>query len=102
VQVLRRGLIIVAPRLRHPWVASARSSASLASCGYRFSRPARRERVQRETDGLFGPQTRAAIGRYQKSQGLTRTCYPSRQLYETLTGTTRTEATRKDSQPAAP
>jgi peptidoglycan hydrolase-like protein with peptidoglycan-binding domain len=25
-----------------------------------------------ETDGLFGPQTRAAIGRYQKSQGLTR------------------------------
>jgi lytic murein transglycosylase len=39
-----------------------------------------------EADGLFGPQTRTAIGRYQKSRGLAPTCYPTRPLYQELTG----------------
>jgi len=37
-----------------------------------------------EADGFFGPQTRAAIGRYQKMQGDKATCYPSRELLEQL------------------
>jgi lytic murein transglycosylase len=45
-----------------------------------------------EADGLFGPQTRTAIGRWQKAQGLRPTCYPSRELFEQLRGAAKEEA----------
>ncbi len=35
-------------------------------------------------DGLFGVQTRVAIGRYQKSLGRKPDCYPSRAIFEAL------------------
>jgi lytic murein transglycosylase len=35
-------------------------------------------------DGLFGVQTRIAIGRYQKSLGLKPDCYPSRKIFDAL------------------
>ncbi len=53
-------------------------------------------------DGLFGPQTRAAIGRYQKAQGAAPTCYPSQQMLDDLTRMPRTEAMHKDGAPAVP
>ncbi len=55
-----------------------------------------------EADGLFGPQTRGAIGRYQKAQGLRPTCYPTRQLFDELNGTLRAEAMHKDNTAATP
>jgi lytic murein transglycosylase len=55
-----------------------------------------------EADGLFGPQTRAAIGRYQKSQGGAPTCYPTRELFEQLGGGRKEEAMHKDGVAAMP
>jgi lytic murein transglycosylase len=55
-----------------------------------------------EADGLFGPQTRTAIGRYQKTQGLHPTCYPTRQLFDELGGNLRAEAMHKDDKAATP
>jgi lytic murein transglycosylase len=55
-----------------------------------------------EADGLFGPQTRAAIGRYQKAQGRKPTCYPNRELYEQLRGSLKAEAMHKQGMPATP
>lgn len=55
-----------------------------------------------EADGLFGPQTRAAIGRYQKMQGSKPTCYPTRDLFEQLGGGRKEEAMHKDSAAATP
>jgi lytic murein transglycosylase len=37
-----------------------------------------------EPDGLFGGQTRVAIGRYQKSIGQAPTCFPTASMFETL------------------
>lgn len=37
-----------------------------------------------QPDGLFGAQTRVAIGRYQMSQNQTPDCYPSRVLFDAL------------------
>lgn len=37
-----------------------------------------------EPDGLFGGQTRVAIGRYQKSLGQKPSCYPTSQMFEAL------------------
>lgn len=42
-----------------------------------------------EADGFFGPQTRTAIGRYQKARGERPTCYPTRALFETIAGPPR-------------
>jgi hypothetical protein len=53
-----------------------------------------------EADGLFGPQTRAAIGRYQKAQGKHPTCYPTKPLYDELSGSLRTEAMHHEGAPA--
>ncbi len=53
-------------------------------------------------DGLFGPQTRAAIGRYQRAKGMQPTCYPSRQLLEELSGSLRAEAMHRDAGAATP
>lgn len=55
-----------------------------------------------EADGLFGPQTRAAIGRWQKDQGGRPTCYPSRELFDQLTGEWKPEAMHKEGAPATP
>jgi hypothetical protein len=55
-----------------------------------------------EADGLFGPQTRAAIGRYQKAQGRKPTCYPNRELYEQLRGSLKAEVMHKQGMPATP
>jgi lytic murein transglycosylase len=55
-----------------------------------------------EADGLFGPQTRAAIGRWQKAQGGRPTCYPSRELFDQLTGDRKQEAMHKDGAPITP
>ncbi len=55
-----------------------------------------------EADGLFGPQTRAAIGRHQKAQGAAPTCYPSRQMLDELTAVPRAEAMHKDGVPVTP
>jgi lytic murein transglycosylase len=43
-------------------------------------------------DGLFGVQTRVAIGRYQKAMKRTPDCYPSRSLFEELIGKARSQA----------
>jgi lytic murein transglycosylase len=53
-----------------------------------------------EADGLFGPQTRSAIGRWQKAQGLRPTCYPSRELFEQLTGAAKEEALHSEGKAA--
>lgn len=37
-------------------------------------------------DGLFGPQTRVAIGRFQKASGRAADCYPNSDLFKTLAG----------------
>jgi len=55
-----------------------------------------------EADGLFGPQTRIAIGRYQKSQGVTPTCYPTTPLFEHVTGSRKNDAPQQDGAPAVP
>jgi hypothetical protein len=55
-----------------------------------------------EADGLFGPQTRAAIGRYQKAQGGKPTCYPSRELFDQLSGSWKEEAMHKEGMPVTP
>jgi lytic murein transglycosylase len=55
-----------------------------------------------EADGLFGPQTRTAIGRYQKARGASPTCYPTRQLFEELTVPVHAEAMRNGAGPATP
>jgi lytic murein transglycosylase len=55
-----------------------------------------------EADGLFGPQTRAAIGRYQKAQGGKPTCYPSRELFDQLSGSRKEEAMHKQGIPVTP
>jgi hypothetical protein len=55
-----------------------------------------------EADGLFGPQTRTAIGRYQKAQGAKPTCYPTRQLIEELSVAPRTEAMHSETTAATP
>jgi lytic murein transglycosylase len=52
-----------------------------------------------EADGLFGPMTRAAIGRYQKAQGGKATCYPSRELFDQLGGDWKSEAMHQDGAP---
>ncbi len=41
---------------------------------------------QAEPDGLFGLQTRLAIGRYQKSLNQQPDCYPTMAIYKALTG----------------
>ncbi len=53
-----------------------------------------------EADGLFGPQTRTAIGRWQKAQGLRPTCYPSRELFEQISGAAREEARHNEGKAA--
>lgn len=55
-----------------------------------------------EADGLFGPQTRTAIGRWQKAQGAAPTCYPTRPIFEELTGAVRAEAMQKTEGAATP
>jgi lytic murein transglycosylase len=55
-----------------------------------------------EADGLFGPQTRTAIGRWQKAQGSAPSCYPTRAIYDEITGAVRAEAPHKDKDAATP
>jgi lytic murein transglycosylase len=43
-------------------------------------------------DGLFGAQTRVAIGRYQKAKKRKPDCYPSRSLFKELLGRGRSQA----------
>jgi lytic murein transglycosylase len=43
-------------------------------------------------DGLFGVQTRVAIGRYQKAMKRAPDCYPSRSLFEELKSKPRSQA----------
>lgn len=47
-----------------------------------------------QPDGLFGAQTRVAIGRYQVSRNQEPDCYPNRALFDSLVGSSRAAATR--------
>lgn len=51
-------------------------------------------------DGLFGPQTRTAIGRYQKSAGLKLDCYPNAGIFEALTAPLTPNSVAKGDQDA--
>jgi lytic murein transglycosylase len=57
--------------------------------------------IHAEPDGLFGPFTRAAIGRFQKAQSRRPTCYPGKELLDQLTGDWRPEAMHQDGAPVA-
>ena len=46
---------------------------------------AQRGFLNAEPDGLFGPQTRVAIGRFQMSRNRQPDCYPTRSLFDELT-----------------
>ncbi len=48
--------------------------------------------LQGEPDGLFGAQTRVAIGRYQKATKREPDCYPTRSLYSEVIGPSRSQA----------
>ncbi len=57
----------------------------------------KRGHLEGTPDGLFGVQTRVAIGRYQKATKRTPDCYPTRSIFKELTGKPRSQAlnTRK-------